>query len=310
MGKLERCEEPEEELAELDHFSMMQLEDGLVVYADEDSLPNGSQVAHQTTQSQDAESQVSLLSELDAQYRLLIDKYEALLDARCRSLDLNGPPNGMTSWTSGVPPKAPEHAGKKVVGDYPSLSATSDAESAESGEASLSSGFSEMTTERCFADQGVQTDLVPVEARRQLALDLAAASAGDPLGQHFSRSPPEYKKLFAEIFAVLKRTVTDVTSVEKSPAETPCVSDGAQSPRKSSATSSCRTESPNPSPIKRKLKTNLDISKLCDVVDRQGPTFQQEEIKVRLPGGVSYAEAVRRGKLLRRGTTDRKVPTN
>ncbi|KAH9365266.1 hypothetical protein HPB48_007136 [Haemaphysalis longicornis] len=92
LSKLDRCEEPEEELTELDHFSMVQLKDGLVVYGDQEGLPEAIvETQPVATQSQDAESQVSLLSELDAQYRLLIDKYEALLDARCRSLGLDGP---------------------------------------------------------------------------------------------------------------------------------------------------------------------------------------------------------------------------
>lgn len=304
LSKLDRCEEPEEELTELDHFSMVQLKDGLVVYGDQEGLPEAivdTQPA--ATQSQDAESQVSLLSELDAQYRLLIDKYEALLDARCRSLGLDGPAPE-AGWASGTKPAAaPATAAKKA--DYPSLSTGSDAESAESGEASLSSGFSEMAAERLFADQGVQTDGSTAEARRQLALDLTAiASQGDPLGQHFSRSPPEYKKLFAEIFAVLKRTVTDGAIVEKVEISPPAEVVAAAAPAccKNAQT---RALSPN-TPPQRKWKTNLDISKLCDVAP--GPTCQTEEVKYRLPGGITYAEAVRRGRLLRRGNVERKVP--
>ncbi|CAN8002330.1 unnamed protein product [Ixodes hexagonus] len=300
LSKLDRCEEPEEELAELDHFSMVQLEDGVVVYGDHDSLPDATALPQPPAPSQDAESQVSLLSELDAQYRLLIDKYEALLDARCRSLDLNDLTGGTATgspapWTTRGHAKPSEHDGKKSR-DYPSLSNASDAESAESGETSLSSGFSEGTTaERCFSDQAVQTvhsEPASAEARRQLALDLAAAG-GDPLRQHFSRSPPEYKKLFAEIFAVLKQTVTDATAVE------PVVQSNASresllaSPRKSSQASSRGS-----SPGKRMLKTNLDISKLCDV-DKQVPP-RAEETKVQLPGSLTYAEAVRKGRILRR----------
>lgn len=293
LSKLDRCEEPEEELAELDHFSMVQLEDGIVVYGDHDSLPDAPVVPQTPAQSQDAESQVSLLSELDAQYRLLIDKYEALLDARCRSLDLNEPVGGTRSpalWgCRGA--KHSEHDGKKAR-DYPSLSNASDAESAESGETSLSSGFSEGTTaERCFSDRAVQTvqsEPASAEVRRQLALDLAVAG-GDPLGQHFSRSPPEYKKLFAEIFAVLKQSVTDATAIE------PVVQSNETtllaSPRKSSQASSRGS-----SPGKRMLKTNLDISKLCDV-DKQVPS-RVDEVKLQLPGSLTYAEAVRKGRIV------------
>ncbi|EEC03585.1 conserved hypothetical protein [Ixodes scapularis] len=275
LSKLDRCEEPEEELAELDHFSMVQLEDGVVVYGDHDSLPD---------------------IELDAQYRLLIDKYEALLDARCRSLDLNEPAGGTAAgspapWASRGRAKPSLDHGEKKARDYPSLSNASDAESAESGETSLSSGFSEGTTaERCFSDQAVQTSepASSAEARRQLALDLAAAGGIDPLGTHFSRSPPEYKKLFAEIFAVLKQTVTDATGVESASGEALLAS-----PRKSNQASSRGS-----SPGKRMLKTNLDISKLCDV-DKQVPP-RAEETKVQLPGSLTYAEAVRKGRVVRR----------
>ncbi|XP_037523439.1 cerebellar degeneration-related protein 2-like isoform X1 [Rhipicephalus sanguineus] len=303
LNRLDRCEEPEEELSELDHFSMVQLKDGLVVYGDQDSLPEVVD-SRPVAQSQDAESQVSLLSELDAQYRLLIDKYEALLDARCRSLGLDGPVAEPT-W-AGTKSASPVSAVKK--NDYPSLSTGSDAESAESGEASLSSGFSEVTTERVFTDQAVQTDTASAEARRQLALDLTAIKnqGDDPLGQHFSRSPPEYKKLFAEIFAVLKRTVTDGAISEKtelSPAaETAIVASCckvAAAARSSSPKASC-----TPSP--RKLNTHLDISKLCDVAP--APACPTEEVKYRLPGGITYAEAVRRGRLLRKATTERRTP--
>lgn len=296
LSKLDRCEEPEEELAELDHFSMVQLEDGVVVYGDHDSLPDVSAVPQPPAPSQDAESQVSLLSELDAQYRLLIDKYEALLDARCRSLDLNEPAGGTAAgspapWASRGRAKPSLDHGEKKARDYPSLSNASDAESAESGETSLSSGFSEGTTaERCFSDQAVQTSepASSAEARRQLALDLAAAGGIDPLGPHFSRSPPEYKKLFAEIFAVLKQTVTDATPVESASGEALLAS-----PRKSNQASSRGS-----SPGKRMLKTNLDISKLCDV-DKQVPP-RAEETKVQLPGSLTYAEAVRKGRVIRR----------
>lgn len=305
LNRLDRCEEPEEELSELDHFSMVQLKDGLVVYGDQDSLPEVVD-SRPVAQSQDAESQVSLLSELDAQYRLLIDKYEALLDARCRSLGLDGPIAEPT-W-AGTKSSSPVSAVKKT--DYPSLSTGSDAESAESGEASLSSGFSEVTTERVFTDQAVQTEAASAEARRQLALDITAIKnqgSDDPLGQHFSRSPPEYKKLFAEIFAVLKRTVTDGTISEKtelSPAaETAIVASCckvAAAARSSSPKASC-----TPSP--RKLNTHLDISKLCDVAT--APACPAEEVKYRLPGGITYAEAVRRGRLLRKvQTTERRTP--
>lgn len=304
LNRLDRCEEPEEELSELDHFSMVQLKDGLVVYGDQGSLPEITE-SRPVAQSQDAESQVSLLSELDAQYRLLIDKYEALLDARCRSLGLDGPAAEPT-WAS-TKSASPISAVKKS--DYPSLSMGSDAESAESGEASLSSGFSEVTTERLFTDQAVQTDMASAEARRQLALDLTAIKnqgCGDPLGQHFSRSPPEYKKLFAEIFAVLKRTVTDGAIAEKtelSPAvETAIVASCckvATAARSSSPKAIC-----TPSP--RKLNTHLDISKLCDVAP--GPACPTEEVKYCLPGGITYAEAVRRGRLLRKTTTERRIP--
>ncbi|XP_077490242.1 cerebellar degeneration-related protein 2-like isoform X1 [Amblyomma americanum] len=307
LNRLEQCEEPEEELAELDHFSMVQLKDGLVVYGEQENMPEAIDSRPQA-QSQDAESQVSLLSELDAQYRLLIDKYEALLDARCRSLALDGPAPE-PGWT-GAKSASPVAAVKKS--DYPSLSTGSDAESAESGEASLSSGFSEMTPERVFTDQAVQTDAALAEAKRQLALDLTViknqGASGDPLGQHFTRSPPEYKKLFAEIFAVLKRTVTDGATItekvelpppmETTVVVTSCCKKPAPAAR---ASSPCASRTPP-----RKLNTNLDISKLCDVAP--GPVCPAEEVKYRLPGGITYAEAVRRGRLLRKATTERRVP--
>lgn len=288
----------EEELVEVDHFSMMQLKNGVVVYGDQDSLPpeveatavpSGNLAAAETisTQTRDAENQVSLLSELDAQYRALIEKYEALLDARCRSLD-----DDLT------PAKSPDPGEKKR--DYPSLSTVSDAESAES---TLSSGFSEPTESRSVADQAVQT-----EDGRSSALDLSAA---DPVSQRFTHGPPEYKKLFADIFAVLKQTV----EVKVEEQDVPEKRDAATSPIKraaadpSTGTSAAKASADK---VQRKLKTNLDLSKLCDLEKKHGPVFPFAAVqcaKVQSPGSLTYAEAVRKGCVVRHRTTVRLTET-
>ncbi|XP_064478844.1 cerebellar degeneration-related protein 2-like isoform X2 [Ornithodoros turicata] len=290
--------EPEEELAELDHFAMMQLKNGVVVYGDQDSLPADVEAtaiatnpsAGDATQTQDAENQVSLLSELDTQYRALIEKYEALLDARCRSLN------------DERLARSPDMAGKK--GDYASLSTMSDTESAES---SLSSGFSEPTENRCLADQAVQTELSVEERKSSSTLNLTAVV--DPVSQRFTHSPPEYKKLFAEIFAVLKQTVQD--KIEVLP-EVPERKDMATSPIKRADPAKRATSEAKPPvaamKVRRKLNTSLDLSKLCDIEKKHGPTFPfvaVQSAKVQSPGSLTYAEAVRKGCIHRHRTQAR-----
>lgn len=134
---------------------------------------------------------ISLLSELDAQYRAVIEKYEDLLQNRTR-----------------VNPD--EESDYDSVHDRCPVRTLSE----EFSEASdLSSGFSS-SSERSLTDQAVQTD-PPVKdemtTHREIPLRDEVISrkdtmSKDDLTSRHKGTPSEYKKLFDDIFTVIKRS--------------------------------------------------------------------------------------------------------
>lgn len=180
----------------------------------------------------EAEAGNTLLYELDMQYRVLIEKYEALLEARKRDMEAeDAVVESLTQSTTSIGDAAdPEHSAEP---------------------ASRTASTETVTT---LKDVGCQTEILVLKKRnisnpavgnapitvapsrssyrlpatepaistRNLASTggsaLAVLSEADQetFNRHFEHSPPEYKKLFAEIFAVLKKKVAEMPICEVS----------------------------------------------------------------------------------------------
>lgn len=136
----------------------------------------------------------SLLSELDTQYRLLIEKYKAMVDAR-RLVELSEQSRATAACASGSSNEPDDE-------ECHSLPWISTAEESSS----TSSGFSDADVGQ--AHKSVQTDvrhpMRPTRVDGNLTAGLRARR--NPLENHFNQTP-EYKKLFQEIFLVLKKSI-------------------------------------------------------------------------------------------------------
>ncbi|XP_022239526.1 cerebellar degeneration-related protein 2-like [Limulus polyphemus] len=241
------CDVEAEEVAEIGECTLVQLRNGVLAYGSQESLLPLSCAMESKIHSSNIHKGVSLLSELDAQYRDLIDKYENILSSHrytleetaAQSSDIEGsksankiddettnnckldakqPGNELTAtlhWSSTLP----EFSGAKSGIE----------ELSEVGDSSLSSGFSE-SSERGMIDQQVQTEQLFETGREETAfrktLDLSSSS--NCLNGHFSHSPPEYKRLFEEIFAVLKKSLHSDLEANKQLPLTPSLEEGIQ----------------------------------------------------------------------------------
>lgn len=182
----------------------------------------------------------SLLSELDTSYRILIEKYEALLEAREHQQqqqqqatqdtdlgheglvhpgvdDMSGPMSLVMTDTMHDPPVTTKcqrcHTCtcdlKPSVGRPKSnMEEFSEVETSSSGFSDGESRLSNKTTqtEDDTPHREVFDDLTPTPTVSAKCLDLS--SPVNPCDKRF-QTAPEYKKLFQEIFTVLKKTVDE-----------------------------------------------------------------------------------------------------
>ncbi|XP_028967915.1 cerebellar degeneration-related protein 2 [Galendromus occidentalis] len=252
----------------------------LSVDGDDDNGPSETQ---SETRQQEADTEQeegnTLLYELDMQYRVLIEKYEALLEARRRDFEAED------AMTASMHSKGQSDAG---LGSEVSITPELD-DNALNADA-------EPNAQR-LKDAACQTEILVLKKKKQHIVDvqpvtvppkscskfpqiepaistntvhsghqatnaLSTLSVADQetFNRHFEHSPPEYKKLFAEIFAVLKRKV----------AEMPACASGIAQERQ-------------PSPVLPELETRLE----CNL----------EKLKATVPPHIrltrSYAEVVR-----------------
>lgn len=235
--------------------ALVQLKNGAVAYGSQESLASVGLVMNNKEPVETKISQrncISLLSELDAQYRAIIEKYEDLLHARRQQVsDYYGDMslNSMTSVTS-------------------TQSMTARSLSEELSEASdLSSGFSD-SSEKSFTEQGVQTDAVE-----------ECLTTENPVSGHFKASP-QYKQLFQDIFDILKRPAAAL-QVPPTVAEVPEVK-----------TDKKKRHYPYANPKRNDNSQSFPCPKPSYCVSPQSlmgyPVFK-------LPGVMSYAEALERG---------------
>ncbi|XP_022257876.1 uncharacterized protein LOC111089518, partial [Limulus polyphemus] len=228
------CDVEAEEVTEIGECSLVQLRNGVLAYGSQESLLSITNALESKIHSSNIHKGVSLLSELDDQYRELIEKYEDMLGSRrlhlgeqlSQSLGVEdyksakrnreeqalneGTDRGCDSVDCEIDVKPSRNQLSATLhwsSTLPQLSRSKLA-TEELSDSSLSSGFSEIS-ERIMIDQEIQTEPFP-EAKTEQASStktLDFSSASDSLNDHFSHGPPEYKRLFKEIFAVLKQSL-------------------------------------------------------------------------------------------------------
>lgn len=203
----------------IEHCALVKLHNGGQAYGSQEALVSVGKVIELADNGDDQQTkkelrrlESSLLSELDAQYRLLIEKYEAMVNAR-RLMELGEQSKRVrVEPSSGSGSNSGSDLDDAEKEDHRPQPLWSNAEESSS----LSSGFSDADVGQ--AHKSVQTDIQclaqparvdsacsPPSSSRSLAAGLRSRSK--PFENHFSHTP-EYKKLFQEIFAVLKKTIS------------------------------------------------------------------------------------------------------
>ncbi|KAK8737869.1 hypothetical protein OTU49_004284 [Cherax quadricarinatus] len=238
--------------------ALIKLKNGGYAWGSQESLASIGQVVSHVgscgtspgTETSDAPHN-SLLSELDTSYRILIEKYEALLEAR----EQQQQKQQTTQETTGLDHEGLVHPGVDDISGPMSLvmtdslhdpaitlkcqrchTCTCDLKPSVGRPKSNTEEFSEVeTTSSGFSDgesrlcnKATQTgeetpyreifdDLTPTPTVSGKCLDLS--SPINPCDRRF-QAAPEYKKLFQEIFTVLKKTV-DEKDNQAQPSKTP-----------------------------------------------------------------------------------------
>ncbi|XP_050731882.1 uncharacterized protein LOC127006273 isoform X2 [Eriocheir sinensis] len=228
--------------------ALIRLKNGGYAWGSQESLASIGQVVNHVgsegtspgTEASDAPHN-SLLSELDTSYRILIEKYEALLEAREQQqqqqqqesvvhpgLDgMSGPMSismtNPTSQNTTLPSKC-QRCSTCTCDIEPSVINNPKGSMLDLSEVdTTSSGFSEgeshliskstQTREELLVSQAdILDDLTPTIHSK--CLDLS--SPVNPCDRRF-QSTPEYKKLFQEIFTVLKKTVDEKDTQSQPP---------------------------------------------------------------------------------------------
>ncbi|XP_076334868.1 cerebellar degeneration-related protein 2-like isoform X2 [Tachypleus tridentatus] len=228
------CDVEAEEVTEIGECSLVQLRNGVLAYGSQESLLSITNALESKLHSSNIHKGVSLLSELDDQYRELIEKYEDMLSSRrlhhgkqksqssgvedCKGAKRNNNEfnedvdKGCDSTNNETDVKQTRNhltATLQWSSTLPELSRSKLA-TEELSDSSLSSGFSEIS-DRIMVDQEIQTESFSEAKTEQMSstktLDVSSSSP-DSLNDQFSCSPPEYKRLFKEIFEVLKQSLS------------------------------------------------------------------------------------------------------
>ncbi|XP_023239378.1 cerebellar degeneration-related protein 2-like isoform X2 [Centruroides sculpturatus] len=147
-------------------LTLFHLNNGVVAYGKQDSILPVSNLINDS--QYEMRNATSLLNELDAQYRVLIDKYEYMVQSRVKKDDSKNI-NYEDSSTK-----------DSFVSNSNDTKDSSD----------WDSGISEISDQSLSSQVSVQTDI-----------------SNKSIEGNFKHGPPAYKKLFAEIFSVLKRSL-------------------------------------------------------------------------------------------------------
>ncbi|KAK8393187.1 hypothetical protein O3P69_013295 [Scylla paramamosain] len=248
--------------------ALIRLKNGGYAWGSQESLASIGQVVNRVgsggtspgTEASDAPHN-SLLSELDTSYRILIEKYEALLEAREQQQqqqqqqqqpemgheglvhpgvdDMSGPMSLMMTDSSvhnttlttkcqrcntcacDLKPTVVSHSKGSNLEEFSEVETSSSGFS--DGESRLINKGTQTGEELLQTQAEILDDLTPTVHAK--CLDLS--SPINPCDKRF-QTTPEYKKLFQEIFTVLKKTVDeqDTQTQPSKPSKTPQKQDG------------------------------------------------------------------------------------
>lgn len=178
---------------ELGECTLVRLNNGSTLYGSQESLRS---LCNPTNESCSDYHSISLLSELDAQYKALINKYESLVNTQeCET---------QTSESQALPSK--QNANSSDVDSGINLGDDCVTPAAENADKTMTE-----TVNVCGPHSSLQVRLhTPPRT-------LNFNSSTNQIQCHFQRSPPEYKRLFQEIFAVLKKTIEAEELERKTP---------------------------------------------------------------------------------------------
>lgn len=255
---------------------------------EECELDSGTNSEQEQTTPGEGDEGNTLLFELDMQYRVLIEKYEALLEARRRDFEAEDATNAAImsasmhsqatsedccedSSASGI--TSTSGADQRDASCQTDVQVIKKRNNNHSGNAPNNGGhhhnssrrFVSLATEPAFSTNCTNKHLLVQpsatgnkSASAGFSLEQLSAADQETFNRHFEHSPPEYKKLFAEIFAVLKRKVAEIPLT-------------------------CAAEPRQPTPLLQDLESRLE----CNL----------EKLKATVPPHVrftrSYAEVVR-----------------
>ncbi|OQR72290.1 hypothetical protein BIW11_01330 [Tropilaelaps mercedesae] len=201
--------------------------------------PGMNSGAEQESEVDGVEEGNTLLYELDMQYRVLIEKYEALLEARKRDIEAED------AMTASMHSQIPSDVGirpdilssPKVTPSYSLVERTNESISPTLKDAACQTDIQILKKRNCFdevtpitvapsrssyrlpaTEPAISTNrIVQHHGGSQVSIrkggscpDAFSESDQETFNKHFEHSPPEYKKLFAEIFAVLKKKVAEM----------------------------------------------------------------------------------------------------
>ncbi|KAG1669347.1 Cerebellar degeneration-related protein 2-like [Nymphon striatum] len=178
---------------ELGECTLVRLNNGSTLYGSQESLRS---LCNPSSESCSDYHSISLFSELDAQYKALIDKYESLVNTQENETQ--------TTESQTLPSK--QNANSSDLDSGINLGDDCATPSAENAEKTVTE-----TVNVCGPNSSLQVRLhTPPRT-------LNFNSSTNQIQCHFQRSPPEYKKLFQEIFAVLKKTIETEELEKKTP---------------------------------------------------------------------------------------------
>ncbi|XP_023244262.1 uncharacterized protein LOC111642192, partial [Centruroides sculpturatus] len=195
LSTLENNTEVEEQELSSQDCVLVQLQNGIVAYGNRETLETEWDNIEEYCNKKNTVNEISLLTELDAQYRDLTEKYDSLISSRKQ---VN---SDITSFSE-----------IEGLDDSPnSFSVTS----MESENIKIPCNSLPYQTNCKYVDIGVQTEISGDINTNHSHKKILNLNSVNPLSGHFDHSCPTYKKLFEEIFSILKRSL-QVDETEKS----------------------------------------------------------------------------------------------
>lgn len=192
LSVLENNTEDEEQELSSQECILVQLKNGVVAYGNRESLETACDTIEEYGDKKNSVNGISLLTELDAQYKDLMEKYDILIGSRKQ---VNFDDKSSSEIHENIDfTNTPESKPDSIIVTSNSLPCQRNCK---------------------YVDVGVQTEITGdtnLNCSHKKILNLSATNS---LSGHFDHSCPTYKKLFEEIFTILKRSL-QIDATEKS----------------------------------------------------------------------------------------------